>query len=163
MFGCCVWWIFSNYFSVGLTWLLWTNSHVTECTEGYPYPCSSRPSDATNQLSTAVIGSWFWKSEEWCSNCKRITHFYCERWQIIPESFLVLPVYARWVSQNLSAHDRHWRVTISSCWVHTHVTKNCFVVVWLLGTKRGFTIGPIKQIRIHAVEGCGSPHIYTNL
>ena len=31
---------------------------------------------------------------------------------------------------------------LKSCWVHTHVTKNCFVVVWLLGTKHGFTIGP---------------------
>jgi len=31
---------------------------------------------------------------------------------------------------------------LKSCWVHTHVTKNCFVVVWLLRTKRGFTIGP---------------------
>ena len=31
---------------------------------------------------------------------------------------------------------------LMSCWVHTHVTKNCFVVVWLLVTKRGFTIGP---------------------
>jgi len=31
---------------------------------------------------------------------------------------------------------------LKSCWVHTHVTKNCFVVAWLLGTKCGFTIGP---------------------
>ena len=31
---------------------------------------------------------------------------------------------------------------LKSCWVHTQVTKNCFVVIWLLGTKRGFTIGP---------------------
>jgi len=31
---------------------------------------------------------------------------------------------------------------LKSCWVHTQVTKNCFVVVWLMGTNRGFTIGP---------------------
>ena len=42
-----------------------------------------------------------------------------------------------------------------SCWVHTQVTNNCFVVVWLLG--------PTKQIRIHTLEGRGLPHIYTNL
>jgi len=49
---------------------------------------------------------------------------------------------ARWVSQNLSAHDRHQRVASShELLVHTHATKNCFVVIWLLGTKRGFTIG----------------------
>ena len=30
---------------------------------------------------------------------------------------------------------------LKSCWVHTHVAKNCFVVVWLLGTKCAFTIG----------------------
>jgi len=52
--------------------------------------------------------------------------------EIIPETFHVLRVSARWVSQNLSAHDRHWRV---SPWVHAQVTKNCFVVVSLLGTK----------------------------
>jgi len=48
----------------------------------------------------------------------------------------VLNVSARWVSQKLSAHDRHWWVASSrELLVHTHVTKNCFVVVWLLGTK----------------------------
>ena len=26
---------------------------------------------------------------------------------------------------------------LMSCWVHTQVTKNCFVIVWLLGTKLG--------------------------
>ena len=48
--------------------------------------------------------------------------------------------------------------------VHTQVTKNCFVIVWLLETKRvDLPLGPVKQIRIHAVERRGSPHIYTNL
>jgi len=28
------------------------------------YPCSSRPSDATNHLSAAAMDSWFWKTEE---------------------------------------------------------------------------------------------------
>ena len=32
---------------------------------------------------------------------------------IIPESFHVSHVSARWVSQNLSTHDRHWRVASS--------------------------------------------------
>jgi len=33
--------------------------------EGYPY--SSRPSDATNQLSSAAMESWFCKAEAyWC-------------------------------------------------------------------------------------------------
>jgi len=27
------------------------------------YPCSSWPSDATNQLSAATMESWFWKAE----------------------------------------------------------------------------------------------------
>jgi len=34
------------------------------------------------------------------------------------------------------------RLHLKSCWVHTQVTKNCFVVIWLLGTKRVFTTGP---------------------
>jgi len=47
----------------------------------------------------------------------------------------MLNVSARRVSQNLSAHDRHWQVASSQeLLVHTHVTKNCFVVVWLMGT-----------------------------
>jgi len=49
------------------------------------------------------------------------------------------------------------------CWVHTQVTKNCFAVVLLLETKRELSLGPIKQIRIHAMEGRGLPHIYRNL
>jgi len=41
--------------------------------------------------------------------------------------------------QNLSAHDRHQWVALSQeLLVHTHATKNCFVIVWLLGTKHGF-------------------------
>jgi len=52
---------------------------------------------------------------------------------------------------------------LKSSWVHTQVTKNCFVIVWLLGTSIDFPLGPIKQMRIHAVEGRGSPHIYRNL
>jgi len=31
---------------------------------------------------------------------------------------------------------------LKSCWVHAQVTKNCLVVVWLLGTKHGFIIKP---------------------
>ena len=50
---------------------------------------------------------------------------------------------------------------LKSCWVHTQVTKNCFVVVWLQNVD--LSLGPVKQIRIHAVEGRGSSHIYTNL
>ena len=82
---------------------------------------------------------------------------------IISQSFHVQHVSARWVAQNLGAHDRHRRVASSRAAGFTHVTKNCFVIVWLMGTKRRFTTGPNKQLTIHAVEGCGSPHIYTNL
>jgi len=43
----------------------------------------------------------------------------------------VLHVSARWVSQNLSAHDWHqWWLHHKSSWVHAQVTKNCFVVVY---------------------------------
>ena len=67
------------------------------------YPCSSRPSDATNQLSAAAVESLFWKTEDnGVSSCKRVTHFYC---------FHVLNVSALWVSQNLSARDLRWSHT----------------------------------------------------
>ena len=46
--------------------------------------------------------------------------------EIIRESFHVLNVSARWVSQNASVTG--W-LHLKSCWVHTQVTKNRFVVV----------------------------------
>jgi len=57
------------------------------------------------------------------------------------------------------------RLHLKSCWAHTQVTKNCFVVVWLLGWGQNMDLplGLVRQIRINAVEGRGSPHIYTNL
>ena len=47
--------------------------------------------------------------------------------------------------------------------VHKQVTKNCFVIVSLLGTNCGLSLGPTKQISFHAVEGHGLPHIYINV
>jgi len=42
------------------------------------YQCSSRPSDATNQLLAAAIESWFWKlKSNGARNCKSATRFYC--------------------------------------------------------------------------------------
>ena len=54
---------------------------------------------------------------------------------------------------------------LKSCWVHTQVTKTCFVVFYYSywGQNVDFPLCPIKQIRIHAVEGRGSPHIYSFL
>ena len=41
---------------------------LNKFTPGHKYPegysCSSRPSDATNQVQAAAIESWFWKTEE---------------------------------------------------------------------------------------------------
>jgi len=34
---------------------------------------------------------------------------------------------------------------LKSCWVHTQATKNCFVVVWLLGTERG-PLGSLSKL-----------------
>jgi len=54
-----------------------------------------------------------------------------------------LHVSAGCVSQNLSAHDWHWQVASSQELLGSCTSdKNCFVVIWLLRTKRGFTIGP---------------------
>ena len=48
----------------------------------------------------------------------------------------MLNVSACWDSQNFSAYDRRqWVASVKSCSVHTQVTKNCFVVVWIRGTK----------------------------
>jgi len=54
---------------------------------------------------------------------------------------------------------------LKSCWVHAQVTKTCFVVFYYSywGQNVDFPLCPIKQIRIHAVEGRGSQHIYSFL
>jgi len=76
------------------------------------------------------------------SSCKCVTHFTVSIEYIIPKSFRMLLLPACWVSQNLSAHDRHRRVASSQeLLVHTQVAKNCFVDIWLLETKRRFIIG----------------------
>ena len=46
--------------------------------------------------------------------------------KIIPESFRVYHVSPRWVSKNVSAHDRcQWVASSQELLVHIHVTKNC--------------------------------------
>jgi len=54
---------------------------------------------------------------------------------------------------------------LKSCWVHAQVTKTCFVVFYYSywGQNVDFPLCPIKQIRIQAVEGRGSQHIYSFL
>jgi len=61
---------------------------------------------------------------------------------IIPESFHVLHVSGRWVSQNHMNSIGGW-LQLKSCWIHTQVTKNGFSSSGYYGQKkRGFTIGP---------------------
>jgi len=59
--------------------------------------------------------------------------------QMIPESFMCCMsplIRSPKISVTLAG------VALSrAAWYHIHVTKNCFVTVWLLGTKRGFIIG----------------------
>jgi len=77
----------------------------------------------------------------------------------------VLHVCARWVSQNLSARDRRWRVASSQELLRLYTCdKELFcrrMIYW--GQNVDLPLGPSEQIRIHAVEGRGSPHTYTNL
>ena len=44
------------------------------------------------------------------------------------------------ISVHIMSVSDGW-LLLKSCWVHTQVTNNCFVVVWLLGTNCGFIIG----------------------
>ena len=47
---------------------------------------------------------------------------------------------------------------LKSCWVHTQVTKNVLSSFGYWGQNVDLSL---KPIRIHAMEGRGSPHIYT--
>ena len=77
----------------------------------------------------------------------------------------MLHVSGDWVSQNLNAHDRHRRVASSQELLGSNTRdKELFCHQYgYWGQNVDLLLGPIKQIRIHAVEGRGSPHIYTNL
>jgi len=78
----------------------------------------------------------------------------------------VLNVSAHWVSQNLSAHNRHWRMASpSSQELLGSYTSDIelFCRRLVTGQNVELPLGPVKQIKIHAVERRGSPHIYTNL
>jgi len=51
------------------------------------------------------------------------------------------------------AHDWHWRVASSQELLGSYtVTKNCFVVVWLLGTKRDLPLGKLEFMQWKDVD-----------
>ena len=77
----------------------------------------------------------------------------------------MLRVSGCWVSPNLSAHDQHLRVSSSQELLGSYTCdKELFCRCLGTGDKKvDLPLGPIKQIGIHAAEGRGSPHIYTNL
>ena len=91
--------------------------------------------------------------------------------KIIPESFHVLQccMCLLVVSPKISVHTISiggW-LHLKRCWVHTQVTKNCFVVVWLLGTK-GDIYHWAHLAKQNSCSGktswsSGFPHIYRNL
>ena len=63
--------------------------------------------------------------------------------QIIPESFHVLHMSARWVFQNLSAHDQHWRVASSQELLGSYTSdKELFGRHLVTGDKTWITTGP---------------------
>ena len=162
MFGCCVWWIFFNYFTV--TRLPSTNSQVAANLQKVIHVLVGLMMQRTScQLRLCKAGFRKLKRNG-IRNCKSVTCFYCYH-RI--HNFSEFSCAACVCSLGLPKSRRTWSAQtggfISRAAGFTHVTKNCSVIVWLMGTKRGFTTGPNKQLTIHAVEGCGSPHIYTNL
>ena len=77
----------------------------------------------------------------------------------------MLNVSALWVSQNLSAHDRCQWVASSQQLLSSYASDEELFLsssgCW--GQIADLSLGPTKQIRIHAVEGRGLPHIYINV
>jgi len=72
----------------------------------------------------------------------------------------------RWFSQNLSARDRHWWVASSQELLGSYTSDRevfCCRSVTVDKTWIYHILGPIRQIRIHAVEVRGLPQIYGNL
>ena len=63
----------------------------------------------------------------------------------------MLNVSARWVSQNLSAHDRCQWVATSQELLSSYTTVLSSFGYW--GQILDLSLGSTKQIRIHAVEG----------
>jgi len=71
---------------------------------------------------------------------------------------------ARWVSQSLTAHDRigGW-LYLEMLGSYTRDKELFLSLFGYWGQNVDLPLALVKQMRIHAVEGRGSPHIYTNL
>jgi len=81
--------------------------------------------------------------------------------KIIPESFRVYHVSPRWVCKNVSAHDRcQWVASSQELLGSCTCDKELLSSFGYWGQNADLPLSPIKQIRIHAVEERGSPHIY---
>ena len=73
----------------------------------------------------------------------------------------MLHVSPRWVSQNLSAHDRcQWVASSQELLGSYTCDKELLSSFGYWGQNADLPLSPIKQIRIHAVEERGLPHIY---
>jgi len=76
----------------------------------------------------------------------------------------VLNLCAHWVSQNLSVHDRCQWVASSQELLSSYTSdEELFCCYLVTGDKTDLPRGLTKQMRSHAVEGRGLPHIYINL
>ena len=134
--------------------------------EGYPY--SRWPSDGTKHVQLLLRKVDFGKPKSnGVRNCKRVTNFYCSRWINNSWEFSCVEYMSdRWFSQNLSARDRHWWVASSQELLGSYTSDRevfCCRLVTVDKTWIYHILGPIRQIRIHAVEVRGLPQIYGNL
>ena len=142
MFGCCVWLVFSNYFTVSR--LLSTNSHVAANLQKVIHVLVGLLMQrSTCHLLLWKAGVWKIKSNG-VRNCKSVARFYSWRWINNSWEFSrIACVCSYGLPKCQCSRSALVGGFISrAAGFNTHVTKNCFVVVWLLGSKRGFTTGP---------------------
>ena len=154
MFGCCVWWIFFNYFTV--TRLPSTNSQVAANLHVLVGLLMQRTSC---QLLLWKAGFVKLKSNG-VRDCKNVTCFYRYHW--INNSWEFSRV-ACVCSLGIPKSQCTWSALaggfISRAVGFIHKWQRTVLLSFgYWGQNVDLPLGPIKQIRIHAVEGRGSPH-----
>ena len=85
--------------------------------------------------------------------------------QIIPETFHVLHVSARWVSQNLSAHDRcQWMASSQELLSSYTSDKELFCRLLVTGDELWiYHWDPLSKLEFMQWKDVDCPHIYINV
>jgi len=154
MFGCCVWWIFSDYYFRVIR-LLSTNSHVAANLQKVIHVLVSLLMQQTScQLLLRKAGFGKLKSNG-VRNCKSVTCFYYQHWINNSWEFLSAACVC---SLGLPKSQCTWSALAGGFILRAAG----FIHKWQKTVLSSFAYWG-QNVDLPPVERRGSPHIYTNL